>query len=311
MEVINTVLPVFLIIAVGALFRRFRFYGEDFARGLSRLVYYIALPALLFYKMAVSEFNFSQAGEAYLIVLCGMVGCVAVAYAVAAVLRLSASSTAAFVQGSFRGNLAYIGLPIVVYGSAYSDSTGVEQVSVIAALVLGMTVPVYNIVAVTVLLAGRQKLDSRAAGRVLFETMRNPLVISSVLGIVYSLTVGSLPTFADRALEALSQMALPLALLSIGASLAGPLHRNKVLPAVLSALIKVTVAPLVGVLMLMLLDMSAAERLVAMAFLACPTAVSSHIYSQQLDADEELSASIVVVTTLLSIISLSIVVAMF
>jgi len=311
MGVINTVMPVFLIIAVGGLLRRFGFFSADFARGFARLVYYVALPCLLFYKMAASEFNFSQAGRAYLVIICGMVGCIVVAYAVTALMRLPAASTAAFVQGSFRGNLAYIGLPIVLYGAAYSDNAGGEQVSFIAALVLGMTVPAYNIAAITVLLAGKQKLDTSAWKRVVFETVRNPLVISSVLGIVYSLAVGSLPAFADRTFAALSQMALPLALLSIGASLAGPLHMDRILPAVFSSLIKVAVAPLIGIFVLMLLDVSVAEKLVAMVFLACPTAVSSHIYSRQLDADEELSASIVVVTTLLSIISLSIVIAMF
>lgn len=311
MGVVNTVLPVFLIIAAGVLLRRFGFVSEDFSKGLSRLVYYVGLPALLFHEMAASEFAFSQAGRAYLVVLCGMVGCVVVAYAAASLMKLPAASTAAFVQGSFRGNLAYIGLPIVVYSAAYSHGAGREQVSAIAALVLGMAVLVYNVVAVVVLLAGRQKLDSSAAGRVAIETAKNPLVISSVLGIAYSLTVGSLPAFADRTLAALSQMALPLALLSIGASLAGPLQTGRLLPAVVCSVIKVAVAPLVGALVLMMLDMSAGEKLVAMVFLACPTAVSSHIYSQQLSADEQISASIVVVTTLLSIFSLSIVVAIF
>jgi predicted permease len=103
-------------------------------------------------------------------------------------------------------------------------------------------------------------------------------------------------------------MALPLALLSIGASLAGHLHKDRLLPAVISALIKVAAGPVVGMVLLMLLEVPAAERLVAMVFLACPTAVSSHIYSQQFDADEQLSASIVVTTTLFSMVSLSVVI---
>jgi predicted permease len=237
-----------------------------------------------------------------------MAGCVIAAYIAVAVMKLPAASTSAFVQGSFRGNLAYVGLPIVVYYASYTHNDAYARVPVIAALVLGMMVPAYNLVAIIVLLAGKQKLDIRAAKHILFETLRNPLVVSSVLGIAYSLTVGTLPSFADRALDALSQMALPLALLSIGASLAGHFHKDRVLPAVISALIKVTVGPVVGMVMLMLLNVPVAERLIAMVFLTCPTAVSSHIYSQQFEADEELSASIVVTTTLFSTVSLSVVV---
>ncbi len=58
MEVFNTILPVFVIIALGALLRRFGFISADFARGLTRLVYWVALPAFLFYKMAASQFAF-------------------------------------------------------------------------------------------------------------------------------------------------------------------------------------------------------------------------------------------------------------
>jgi predicted permease len=305
MEVVNTVLPVFIVIAAGALLRRFHFFGDDFARGLAKLVYYVGLPALLFYKMAEAQFVFSHAAKTYLVVLCGMAACLIAAYAVSKAMKLGRAATAAFVQGSFRGNLAYIGLPIVVYGAAYSQQPDSDQVAFIEALVLGMTVPVYNVVAVIVLLTARQKLDGSAAKRILIETARNPLVISSVVGIVYSLAVGSLPSFVDRTFSALAQMALPLALLSIGASLAGPLHTGRALPAVVASVIKVALAPLVGLLILALLGASAAEKLVAMVFLACPTAVSSHIYSQQLNADEQLSASIVLMSTLFSIASLS------
>jgi hypothetical protein len=258
--------------------------------------------------MAASQFAFAQAGKAYLVVVCGMVGCIVVSYIVATLMKLPAVSAASFVQGAFRGNLAYIGLPIVLYCNSYPGGKGYGDVAVIAVLVLGMMVPVYNIAAVTVLLAGRQKLDSSAWKRVVIETVRNPLVISSMLGIVYSVTIGSLPSFADRTFSALAQMALPMALLSIGASLAGPLHLGRALAAMVSSLIKVAVAPLVGMLVLMLLDVSLAERLVAMVFLACPTAVSSHVYSQQLKADERLSASIVLLSTLFSIVSLSLMV---
>jgi hypothetical protein len=237
-----------------------------------------------------------------------MAGCIIVSYIAAIFMKLPATSVASFVQGAFRGNLAYIGLPIVLYCNTFSENQGCEQVATIAVLVLGMTVPVYNFVAVVVLLASKHKLNSNTWRRVLIKTVRNPLVISSVVGIFYSATVGSLPPFADRTFAALAQMALPMALLSIGASLAGSLHPGRALTATVSSLIKVAVAPLIGMLVLMLLEVSFAEKLIAMIFLACPTAVSSHVYSQQLKTDEQLSASIVLLSTLFSIVSLSLMV---
>ena len=49
MEILHAVLPVFLVIAIGAGARRFRFIGQEFIDTANALVYYLLLPALLFY----------------------------------------------------------------------------------------------------------------------------------------------------------------------------------------------------------------------------------------------------------------------
>ncbi|HJX15420.1 MAG TPA: AEC family transporter, partial [Candidatus Deferrimicrobiaceae bacterium] len=57
MDILQAVLPVFLVIAIGAAARRFRFIGEPFIDTANTLVYYLLLPALLFYKIGTSNFR--------------------------------------------------------------------------------------------------------------------------------------------------------------------------------------------------------------------------------------------------------------
>ena len=59
MEILQAVLPVFLVIAIGATARRFRFIGEPFIDTANRLVYYFLLPALLFYKIGTVITSYS------------------------------------------------------------------------------------------------------------------------------------------------------------------------------------------------------------------------------------------------------------
>ena len=80
MHIINTLLPVFLIIALGALLRKTKFVSAEFVAGLNRLVYWVALPCLLFYKLATASYDYQVAGKTFLFrgpsaAICCMWGC--------------------------------------------------------------------------------------------------------------------------------------------------------------------------------------------------------------------------------------------
>ncbi len=55
-EIYLIVLPVFIVIALGFGLKKTGLLREDFIYDLNRLIYYIALPALLFYKIDKADF---------------------------------------------------------------------------------------------------------------------------------------------------------------------------------------------------------------------------------------------------------------
>jgi predicted permease len=311
MEVVNTVLPVFLIIATGALLRRFNFFSADFVKGVNKLVYWVGLPALLFSRVASAEYNYQLAGKTFLVVCAGMLCCILAACIAALLLRMPAPAIGAFVQGAFRGNLYFIGLAVIIYSFADCPNQTSAHAENITVLVLAFIIPVYNIAAVIVLLIGRQKLDRYVPLQLASQVIANPLFLACVAGVVYPHIFPPLPIAIDRSLDAVGQISLPLALIGIGAALVQRKIAGYSLYAIIATVIKILLAPLVGVVVAGWLSLGSCETKIAVLLLACPTAAASYVMAEQLGADEKLSAAIIVLSTVLSIFSLSAVVLLF
>ncbi|MHC4123130.1 MAG: AEC family transporter [Planctomycetota bacterium] len=311
MHIINTLLPVFFVIGLGTALRKSEFLSKEFTQGLNRLVYWVGMPCFLFHKITTVTYDFATAGKVFTVLAIGMAGCIVIAYIFAIIAGWPKNTIGAFVQGAYRGNIAYIGIPVLVYSmtnSSPSEKAGLEATGV---LVLAFVVVMYNITAVLVLLAAQHKIDRYMPLKMARQIITNPLLIASVLGLVYSLFFEGLGVGIERSLAAIGQMTLPLALLNVGACLAEEKVAGRIFPAVNSSAIKVFIAPAIGLLAAIVIGLEAGETKMALLFLASPTAVSSYILAQQLQSDDKLAATIVVMSAILSILSLSIVVGFF
>jgi predicted permease len=311
MHIINTLLPVFLIIALGALLRKTKFVSGEFVAGLNQLVFWIGLPCLLFYKIATAEYNYRIAGKATLVMIVGVLCCTITAYIVAFIIRIPPRAVGTFVQGTFRGNLYYVGLALLIYSFAGSDSKMSAQMENIAILVMALLVPVYNIGSIIVLLASQHKLDRYVPLKITRQVITNPLFLACAAGVAYSQIFPPLPLVLIRTLSAVGQISLPLALLGIGAVLAQSKIAGSGIPALAASAIKIGVSPIVGFWAAHLMGLGAGETRIVLLFLACPTAVTSYVVAEQLGGDDKLAAAIIVVSTILSIFSLSVVIGLF
>ena len=311
MHVINTLLPVFAVIALGAYLQKTDFVSFEFVKGLNRLVYWVGLPCLLFYKVASAPYDFSRAGKTFVVVVIGILGCIIIGYAVAFVIRIRPKAVGTFIQGAYRGNFFYVGLSVIIYSFSNSGEFDAAVMETTAILVMALVVPIHNIIAVVVLLASGHKIDRHVPGKILRQVITNPLFVSCLAGVVYSVLLPQLPSVVVRTCTAVGQVSLPLALLSIGATLVERRVAGRRASAFAAAIIKIAAAPLIGLLAANLIGLGAGETRIALIFLACPTAVVSYVMAEQLGGDEQLAASIVVLTTLLSVLSLSLVVGLF
>ncbi|AQT68395.1 auxin efflux carrier [Anaerohalosphaera lusitana] len=312
MDVLNTIAPVFLVILTGYILTKKRFLSDSLVKDLNRICFWIALPALLFGKIVGSTGNFTVVMETFLVVTAGMVACLLGGFVLARLLKVPFTSVGTFVQGTYRGNLAFVGLAVIIYSLADFTPEHAQQVETLAVYVLAPIVPIYNLVAVFLLVAFRQNDNRNAAlKKIPVQLASNPLVIACAAGFLVQRFLPSPPLAIMRTLDVLGQMALPLALLGVGGALAHRKIAGRSLYAISASLLKTVLAPAVGLLLAHLMGLSQDEMRVALIFLACPTAISSHTMAERMGGDAQLSAAIVIISSLLSILSLSAILAMF
>ncbi|MFW5775050.1 MAG: AEC family transporter [Chitinivibrionales bacterium] len=304
MFIVNTLAPLVFLVVLGIIVRSTGFAPKCFFENLNRLVYWITLPALLFYKLAQASINWSSAvwligllfGGAFLTLFFSLI--------VGLMFRLPAPSLSSFMQGSFRGNLAFIGLPVVLFALAEGNGLHSEHVQTIAVLGLAPIIPLYNIVSVIILMVGQETNGQSFWDRAKVMTAgvaSNPIVVACFAGIAFSFIRLSLPVLIARPLNIIGQTSLPLALIAIGASLNLRAVRGHSYKATAAGLIKVAAAPLVLFWINTLVAIPQPEYQIAQLYLACPTAVSSYVMAQKLGADASLAGSIIVASTILSL----------
>ncbi len=308
MYVLDSLLPVFLIIALGLLLRRTGFFSETLATGLNRLTYWVALPALLLDKVTNATFDSGDVARMSLILVLATIGSALVAGLAAFLLRLNRRSSGAFIQGAARSNNAFIGLPVILYAMS-SLAPGVEALATVA---LAPAIVFYNILSVSVLLmhSDRKTANEHQTG-VLFakQLLCNPLLLSCAAGLIFNCCGVHFPLALGRSLSVLGDSSLALALLSIGSALTFKGAAKGLLHSTSAAVIKVFIQPLIGLGLAMLWNLPPIERQMLLIYLACPTAVVSYVLADIFDSDRELAAHIIVISTLLSTVSLSLIVA--
>lgn len=313
LSVINILLPVILLLALGVALRRSGFIDEAFASRLLRLVFYTALPCTLIVSISRAESLGGVGGAAF--ALCGVT---AVACGIAALAaQLSAvprGSVPSLCQTSTRGNAAYVGLPVIALATTGTALEG--DAMRVAALVLAFYSVFCNVGAV-LLLTGCHRGEGGASGvpAVLRELATNPLITGSLIGLLLLAlrkSCGfSLPGPISKTLSLLGAMATPGALLSLGASLTADKLRVTLRPAALAVVLKLVVCPLLGAAAVEALGLPPAHRFVVLVYLACPCSTSSYIMDKAMGGDADLSGAAVVLSTVLCAIPAGLVILAF
>lgn len=311
MYVLNTLLPVFAMVALGMILRKKRFLSDAFVKDINKLVFWVALPVLLFYSIAVSKIDIATAGKTWAVVMSATIATIIAGWVTVRLLKIPKETTGTFLQGAFRGNLLYISLPVIVYSFKTSPAETASSMEALTILVLALIIPVYNVLSVVFLLescrGSKRVVNVNIAGQII----KNPLIIACALGLLYSYFFDSMPIAADRIFSAVGGMSLPLALITVGATLAGRIEPQRFANALAASLLKIFFCPLVGFGVALLIGLTNEQMRVALILLACPTAAASYVMADQMGGDGKLASAIIVITTFLSVLSLAMVLALF
>jgi len=299
-HIFYTIVPVFAVILLGWAAKHKGYLPAEFLEPANRLVYYIAIPAMIFRAIAKGSLKAQFDVRMLSIVLASILIVFAAAWIATRMIHLSRRQSGTFIQSAFHGNLGYIGLAVAYYALG-------EDGFVRASILAGFIMILQNFLAVAALqiYAGTTSAG-RDVGSLLKRILGNPVIVSALAGIVFSFMEFPIPVVVARSLDIISGMALPMALLIIGASLSFNLLQLELSEILPIAVLKLLLLPGIGFILAAAFDISAEKILPGLILLAAPSATLTYVMAREMDGDPDLAVAAVSGTTLLSALTMAV-----
>ncbi len=306
-EIATVILPFFGLIALGFGAVRFMRLPGPGVSGLNLFVYYFAMPAWFFGHVAGTPFREIEHWSFLVAATFATYCAFAIAFSLGALINRGnvPEATIEGLAGSY-ANIGYMAPALTV--AALGPAAGAPTALVFAfdhALL-------FTIVPLMMALGGTTRTNGSTMGRdILRRVFLHPFVIAAAAGFVFSLAGIALPDPVEGVIGALSDAAAPIALFAVGASLAQRRARRVTVevPAVL--LVKLVVHPLIVYLLLTWIggyDRTWVHAAVLMA--ALPPAANLLAVAQKYDSYKDQAVAIFLLGTAVSVITLTLVVAM-
>jgi predicted permease len=289
LTILTALVPSFFLVGLGGWVRGR--LSENAWTGLDRLNFDILFPALLFSATASRPIPLSQVAVVGFSVWALIFSALALGYLCRPLGPERFVNFASLWQCSWRFNTAL--------GLVAAKSLPVSSAALMP-IVIGMAVPLANILAVIVL--------SRGNGLGPFKTVKtvamNPFFLASFSGVLVGITGVTIPAPIMAPIELLAAAAIPLALLSIGATMDWTaLARLDRFRSLLNT-IKLIVMPLMALLISLIFSLSPEHASVLIVFAALPTASAAHIMAAGFGADRRPVATMIGQSTLISAVTL-------
>ncbi|APX96177.1 AEC family transporter [Natronorubrum daqingense] len=301
LDVLLRLLALLVVLLVGTGLRLSGVLDATRTDWLNAVAYYVALPALIFisvYDQNIGELLSLTLVAGLLLVLFSTAG---LAWIVHQIQGSESDRQSVAIVQSYHSNLGYLGLPLVA-------ATFGAQVTAIASVVLGVVTLVQ--VPLTILVLS----TFNGADVELIDELRglalNPVLLSLFAGLAIGSSGVFVPGTVATGLDGVGSLALPLALLCVGASLEVDLPAIDFGATGSVVAIKIVAMPIFAWLVFSTLAVDTATFVASVVMLGTPTAVSTYVFAAELQGDEEFASVNVFATTLVSIVTLFVLITM-
>jgi predicted permease len=283
MNLLNIILPTFIVILIGFFFGRVRKVDMS---AVVDIAIYIGLPALVFTSMLKKQIVLEDAMKVWASALIIMIGCGAVAWLVFTALKKEHSGL--YIPISIM-NTVNIPFPIIYL------AFGVEGLFAATLFYIPNALLVFTL---GVYIASKKHWKESVR-----EIFKVPLIYAAILGLLCNLLRIEVPEIIVRPLNFIGLMALPLILITLGYNLS----RIKIASfptTLLASFLRMGVGIVLGIMMAYLFDLSGILRSVVILNSAMPAAVMSSVLATKYDNEADLVSSVVFVTTIISLITI-------
>ena len=299
MSVASNLAYMLVLLGAGVAGRRLGVLTPRRRDRLTDLAFLVALPALVYTSTYARPLDEVVTGRLVAGVVCVIGVGAGIGWLVHRRRADAATRGVALVQ-SYHSNLGFLGLPLV---AATFGAGAVEAAK--ASVVLGVGALVQVPLTVTLL---SLHAEGDAGGDLVAEVrglVRNPVLLALVAGLASAWLGVAPPAPAVTGLSVLADLALPVALLGVGSSLALDAATLDTPTVGAVAAVKLVALPLVALAVFTLLGGEPSTVRAGVVMFAMPTAVSTFVYASALDGDAGLASVTVFVTTVASAATLA------
>ena len=297
---VDATFPIFLVMVIGYILKQIGMLNDNFVTVANRFNFKVTLPFMLFRD--ISGVDIRAVFDIRYVLFCALVStaCFWIIWGGVKLFLKDQSMRGAFVQASFRSSAAVMGLAFIqnMYGS-----------SAMGPLMIVSAVPLYNIFSVIVLtfegahsgeVDPKQKIKAAC-----INIAKNPIILGILAGLIVGLLGIDFPVIVDKTVNSVAQMATPLALITIGAGFEGRKALAKIRPTIVASMIKLVIQPLIFLPVAAWMGFRGEQMIAILIMLASPTTPSCYIMAKNMDNDGVLTASVIVMTTLLAAFTLT------
>ena len=298
-------LPLFSLVLIGYLTMRLSGWPNSVSDGLTRFVFTLALPAMLFRLMSKSR-DLPPVDSRLLIAFFG--GCLIV-FVIGRlvswkIFKLDGVSQSVFALGGVFSNNVMLGLPLAKVSLGEAAVPSVALVLVFNALIL------WTLVTVSVEWARHGSFSAKGFARTARGVLTNPVVVGILGGTLVSLSGWDLPEAINLPIEMIGQSGSTMALVALGMGLAEYGIRGGLRLSFAVCAIKLIVLPLIVWGLAWLLGLPKMETQVVVLLSSMATGANVYLMSRQFKALEGATASALVMSTLLASVTTPFVLAL-
>lgn len=282
------------VIALGYVIQRTGLLGENALLPLSRLIYFVASPALLFTVMVDADIEVLFSRGVLVTALTMVVGILAYVIASRVFFRKPVPETVVGVLASVQANAGNIGLPVAVYVLG-----GAEYVAPVMLLQVLVLTPVCLVI---MDLSTQAKVSAKT---ILLQPFRNPAILAALGGLCIALSGVTVPEPILEPFDLVGGACVPLFLMTFGMALRG----QRIRPAkkarwdlITVTAIKVAVMPIAAfILGRFVFRLDDATLFPVLVVSALPTAQNVYNVAVRFGRSESMAISAVMITTALSV----------
>ena len=302
-EIFLKTLPFFAVIGLGYASGRARFFTEEATAYLTKFVFYFALSAMIFRFVATLEIGQILDWTFIAAYLSATIVVYLIATAVASFRGVGLAVGAVESQCAVIGNVGFLGVPM------FALLLGPEAPRPVIIMLTCDLIVFSSLIVILITVSREGRLSLGILWTVLLGLLKNPMIVSIVLGMVWSSWNLPVPRPVDEFLVLLGAAATPGALFAIGASLASRSAERMSVALWLSfcKLVLHPAAVFVTAILIFPVDAFAAKVMVAAA--ALPVAGNIFILAQHYGVAPQRVSSAILVSTAFSVVTVAAVIA--